>query len=186
MYVSDLHAKAEYRKYMDGEVLGGEGQKELAEMALETGRLPMRLDAADFADAERRKSILKDMLGGMGEHVHIDIDFRCEYGKNGVTSAGSVVTRSVPADCVAVGNPCRVIKNSDGGASVGSGLSDLPSPVPTGPHAVSSVPDGIGPKSATCLIIRHRCQKIRHAKNRRIGVSRLFLICCICGMLFIP
>lgn len=72
---------------MDGEVLGGEGQKELAEMALETGRLPMRLDAADFADAERRKSILKDMLGGMGEHVHIDIDFRCEYGKNGVTSA---------------------------------------------------------------------------------------------------
>lgn len=66
---------------MDGEVLGGEGQKELAEMALETGRLPMRLDAADFADAERRKSILKDMLGGMGEHVHIDIDFRCEWEK---------------------------------------------------------------------------------------------------------
>lgn len=95
---------------MDGEVLDGEGQKELAEMALETGRLPMRLDAADFADAERRKSILKDMLGGMGEHVHIDIDFRCEYGKNGVTGAGRVVTRSVPADCVAVGNPCRVIK----------------------------------------------------------------------------
>ena len=110
LYVSDLNAKAECRKYMDGEVLGGEGQKELAEMALETGRLPMRLDAADFADAERRKSILKDMLGGMGEHVHIDIDFCCEYEKNGVTSAGSVVTRSVPADCVAVGNPCRVIK----------------------------------------------------------------------------
>ena len=83
---------------MDGEVLDGEGQKELAEMALETGRLPMRLDAADFADAERRKSILKDMLGGMGEHVHIDIDFCCEYEKNG------------PADCVAVANPCRVIK----------------------------------------------------------------------------
>mgnify|MGYP007033553815 CR=1 FL=1 len=56
--------------------------------------------------------------------------------------------------------------------------------MPTGLHAVSSVPDGIGPKSATCLIIRHRCQKIRHAKNRRIGVNRLFLICCICGMLF--
>ncbi len=47
---------------MDKEVLDGEGQKELAEMALETGRLPMRLDAADFADAERRKSILIEML----------------------------------------------------------------------------------------------------------------------------
>ena len=56
---------------MDKEVLDGEGQKELAEMALETGRLPMRLDAADFADAERRKSILKDMLGGMGTSISI-------------------------------------------------------------------------------------------------------------------
>ena len=28
---------------------------------------------------------------------------------------GSVVTRSIPADCVAVGNPCRVIKQIDNG-----------------------------------------------------------------------
>ena len=94
---------------MDGEVLDGEGQKELAEMALETGRLPMRLDAADFADAERRKSILKDMLGGMGEHVHIDIDFRCEYEKNGDRRVkGGTLSRC--GFCVAVGDPCRVIK----------------------------------------------------------------------------
>lgn len=93
---------------MDEEVLDGEGQKELAEMTLKTERLPMRLDATDFADAERRKSILKDLSGRIGERI--DIDFRCEYGKNSVTGAGSVVTRSVPADCVAVGNPCRVIK----------------------------------------------------------------------------
>lgn len=31
-------------------------------------------------------------------------------GKNTVIGAGSVVTRSIPANCVAVGNPCRVIK----------------------------------------------------------------------------
>lgn len=31
-------------------------------------------------------------------------------GENSVVGAGSVVTRSIPADCVAVGNPCRVIK----------------------------------------------------------------------------
>lgn len=34
-------------------------------------------------------------------------------GKNSVIGAGSVVTRSIPANCVAVGNPCRVIKNID-------------------------------------------------------------------------
>lgn len=31
-------------------------------------------------------------------------------GENSVIGAGSVVTRDVPSNCVAVGNPCRVIK----------------------------------------------------------------------------
>jgi len=32
-------------------------------------------------------------------------------GDGSVIGAGSVVTRDIPADCVAVGNPCRVIRN---------------------------------------------------------------------------
>lgn len=36
-------------------------------------------------------------------------------GRGSVIGAGSVVTRSIPADCVAVGNPCRVIKQIDNG-----------------------------------------------------------------------
>ena len=32
-------------------------------------------------------------------------------GENSVIGAGSVVTKSVPANCVAVGNPCRVIRH---------------------------------------------------------------------------
>ena len=31
-------------------------------------------------------------------------------GENAVIGAGSVVTKSIPGNCVAVGNPCRVIK----------------------------------------------------------------------------
>ena len=34
-------------------------------------------------------------------------------GENSVIGAGSVVTRSIPENCVAVGNPCRVIKFFD-------------------------------------------------------------------------
>lgn len=34
-------------------------------------------------------------------------------GKNSVIGAGSVVNRSIPDNCVAVGNPCRVIKYFD-------------------------------------------------------------------------
>lgn len=33
-------------------------------------------------------------------------------GARSVIGAGSIVTRSIPADCVAAGNPCRVIRNS--------------------------------------------------------------------------
>lgn len=33
-----------------------------------------------------------------------------EIGENSVIGASSVVTRSIPPNCVAVGNPCRVIK----------------------------------------------------------------------------
>ena len=36
-------------------------------------------------------------------------------GRNSVIGAGSVVTCSIPDNCVAVGNPCRVIKNVDNG-----------------------------------------------------------------------
>lgn len=35
-------------------------------------------------------------------------------GDNCVIGAGSVVTRDIPADCVAVGNPCRVIRKVTG------------------------------------------------------------------------
>ena len=32
-------------------------------------------------------------------------------GKRTIIGAGSVVTKSIPSDCVAAGNPCRVIKS---------------------------------------------------------------------------
>lgn len=50
--------------------------------------------------------------------MHIPIDFLLPpillpgvtIGENSVVGAGSVVTRSIPRNCVAVGNPCRVIR----------------------------------------------------------------------------
>lgn len=190
--------KTEYQKCMAGESFDGK-DKELAGMTLRTKRLLVKLNTTDFADAKQKEAILRDMLGRVGTNVHVDIDFRCEYGKNifvgdkviinmnctfvdnnrieignnvliasnvqiytathstkvkertmqdwdeskaicntyalpvkiednvwigggaillpGVTigknsvvGAGSVVTRSIPPNCVAVGNPCKVIK----------------------------------------------------------------------------
>lgn len=31
-------------------------------------------------------------------------------GSNSVIGAGSIVTKDIPADCIAVGNPCKVLR----------------------------------------------------------------------------
>lgn len=193
--------KTELEKCLAGEVFNG-GDKELATMALNAKRLLKELNNTDYADVELKRNILQKLFGKIGENVHLDIDFHCEYGKhifvgnqvvinmnctfvdnniieignnvliasnvqlytathstkvherimndeeiktgicktyalpikicdgawigggsivlpgvtigkNSVIGAGSVVTRSIPNNCVAVGNPCRVIKYID-------------------------------------------------------------------------
>lgn len=196
--------KTEYEKCLAGEPFIGSEDPKIMETILRTRRLLVQLNATDYADAERRQDLLRQIFGAMGEGVHVDIDFHCEYGKhifigdkviinmnctfvdnnridigsnvliasnvqiytathstnvhermvenwsegqeicrtyalpvriedgawigggaiilpgvtigrNSVIGAGSVVTRSIPDNCVAVGNPCRVIKRIDNG-----------------------------------------------------------------------
>lgn len=191
----------ELEKCLAGEDFNG-GDPALAEMTLNAKRLMRKLSDTDYGDLEAKKCIWKNLFGSVGENVHIDIDFHCEYGKHifigerviinmnctfidnnkieigndvfiascvhlitathstkfnervvekwggesgichcyalpikicdgawlggsvtvlpGVTiggksviGAGSVVTRDIPENCVAVGSPCRVIKQID-------------------------------------------------------------------------
>lgn len=192
--------KTEYQKCMAGEPFDG-ADPELVAITSNAKRLLARLNAADYSDTATRGEILKRLFGSVGEKVHVDMDFHCEYGKNifvgnrviinmnctfvdnnvirigndvliasnvqiytathstdpsermrprgieggicntyalpvtiednvwigggaillpnvvigknSVVGAGSVVTRSIPPNCVAVGNPCRVIKRLD-------------------------------------------------------------------------
>ena len=191
--------KTELQKCLAGETFRG-GDKELTEMTIRSKRLLKELHDMDYADTVGKRAIHEKLFGSIGNDVHIDIDFHCEYGKHihignkviinmnctfvdnniieignhvliasnvqiytathstvaservnleskageefcrtyalpikiedhvwigggtiilpGVTigkgsviGAGSVVTRSIPANCVAVGNPCRVIRH---------------------------------------------------------------------------
>ena len=50
-----------------------------------------------YNQKEEKAKVLKQLLGSMG-----------------TIGAGSVVTKDIPANCVAVGNPCRVIRKING------------------------------------------------------------------------
>ena len=50
-----------------------------------------------YNQKEEKAEVLKQLLGSLG-----------------TIGAGSVVTKDIPANCVAVGNPCRVIRKING------------------------------------------------------------------------
>lgn len=192
--------KTEYQKCIDGEFFTAD--PEMLQIIYRCKRLVRELNDTDMENMPRRHHLLSELFGSMGDNVHVDIDFHCEYGinihcgndviinmnctfvdnnridignnvliasdvkiytathttdvvgrtnsqenkkisgcfcrtfsrpvrvednvwigggaillpgvvigRNSVIGAGSVVTRSIPENCVAVGNPCRVIKH---------------------------------------------------------------------------
>ena len=193
--------KTNYQRFLDGEYCN-KLDLEVLEMMIQTKRLLVRFNATDIADGETRMDILRQMLGGIGKHSSIDLNFTCQCGKhifigektiinmnctfldeniirignnvliapnvqlytathpiapqerfiedwnetsgelffrtralpitigdyvwigggsivlpgitigdNSIVGAGSVVTKPIPANCVAAGNPCRIIRN---------------------------------------------------------------------------
>lgn len=73
--------KTEYEKCMAGEPFDG-SSPEITEMAVRNKRLLQQLRNSDYADNEKKQRIYREMFGSIGEDVYIDIDFRCEYGRN--------------------------------------------------------------------------------------------------------
>ena len=73
--------KTEYQKCMDGEPFDG-SSPELVELTIRTKRFLRQLRETDYAENETKDAIYKQMFGSIGDQVSIDIDFRCEYGKN--------------------------------------------------------------------------------------------------------
>lgn len=72
--------KTELEKCMAGETFTADSST--LDLALRAKRLLRQLNGCDYADAELKRAIFAQLFGSLGEHVHVDIDFHCEYGKN--------------------------------------------------------------------------------------------------------
>ena len=80
--------------------------------------LIMDTDAHPIDYLERRKPVINDNTASSPVHIKDDawIGARCiilkgvTIGERSVIGAGSIVTSDIPADCIAAGNPCRMIR----------------------------------------------------------------------------
>ncbi len=67
-----------------------------------------------------RRQLLEALLASVGEDTEIRPPFYVDYGSNiTAVGAGAVVTKDLPADVVAVGNPARVVRRLDAGDPTG-------------------------------------------------------------------
>ena len=73
--------KSERQKALDGEFFNAV-DPELQQIILRTKRLLRKLNDCDYADHEGKRRIFEQLFGSVGEPVHIDVDFHCEYGVN--------------------------------------------------------------------------------------------------------
>lgn len=98
--------------------------------------LCQKFNSCEAKQMEEKKKILErlfqkeiDIIGiepnfycDYGFNIHLGKNFysnhnlvildanKVEFGDNVVIGAGSVVNKDIPSNCVAVGNPCKVIK----------------------------------------------------------------------------
>lgn len=71
--------------------------KELSELRIKAHKLSKMFNDTFEDEEEKRAGIIRELVPDMGENG-------CVIG------AGSVVTRDIPDNCLAAGNPCRVIR----------------------------------------------------------------------------
>lgn len=112
------------------------GDAELMAMGARSRRLTRQYNATREDEGDRRRALLEELFGSVGEGAHVEPPLHCDYGcnvhagarffanfglivldecrvaigDNTVIGSGSVVTKDVPANVVAAGNPCRVLR----------------------------------------------------------------------------
>lgn len=83
----------EYEKCLAGLPFNG-GEKPMTDMAANARRLMRAFNAVSYEDAAGKYAILKEMLGGLGKNVWVDVDFHCEYGKHIFVGDNTIINQN--------------------------------------------------------------------------------------------
>lgn len=110
---------SEHEKMLAGELYDA-GDPDLVRRRVGSRRLTRLFNTSHEGQAELRTSLLQELLGGPGRDVQIEPPFFCDYGSNIQNGDHVLLGPSVqvyaahhpvsPADVLAVGNPCRVVR----------------------------------------------------------------------------
>ena len=63
---------------------------------IQSEQLTKEYNSSPYEDVQKKEKILEELFGSIG--------------KNNIIGAGSVVTKDISDDCIAVGNPCKPVK----------------------------------------------------------------------------
>ncbi len=102
--------QTEWQKMQTGEIYNDFDQ-DLFNRRVEAKKLFRTYNRTEDDETDKRRDIMQNLFRAVGKNVWIEPDFRCEFGKN--ISIGDNVYINfgcVILDCVAVGNPCRVLR----------------------------------------------------------------------------
>lgn len=127
----------EKEKAKNGELYNPMYDEELINERFKVKDLCFKYNNTLPSNVEERNSILKQILATTDETTIIEQPFICDYGyniyfgknfyanhnlvildtatvkfgDNTIIGAGSIVTKDIPSNVIAVGNPCKVIKS---------------------------------------------------------------------------
>lgn len=103
----------EEEKMLLGELYNS-SDEQLVNKLIRAKKLCNKYNKLDVEDIEKRNEIIRELFSKVGNNVwfggNVCVIPGITIGDNTVIGAGSVVTKDIPANVVAVGNPCKVIK----------------------------------------------------------------------------
>lgn len=88
--------------------------QDLFNKRVEAKKLFKAYNKTDDKEIDLRNKIMKQLFKNVGENVWLGGDVKVLQGvtieDNTIIGAGSIVTKDIPANVIAVGNPCKVIR----------------------------------------------------------------------------